>query len=288
MSFLAQIRNWIEEPPPKFAFELAPSGVTLWQQTGGISYSPAPGPSHHLDPVADPDAFTRFLGEITPAPTSSKRRPAAVILPDTAARLTLMDFDSFPRKAEEQLALIRLRLRRTVPFDIDTALIRYSAIPREKSKVDVIAAAIAVETLAPLEAAFRNSGFHPGYITLSSLSAANLAAPNTMVLRVTGASAALSYFEGSTLRLYRYSELGHNLLDDLLNLLEPTLAYLEDEWQRRPERLDFCGLGGLSQELIAHMDHHWRLPAQPLRSRLATVEAHNAGLLGYLESAGVQ
>lgn len=283
MSLLSKIRNWIEEPPPKFAFELAPTGLALWQQTRGISYTPTPG----LDPAAEPLEFARLLADVTPAPTSAKRRPAAVILPDTAARLTLMDFDSFPRKTEEQLALIRLRLRRTVPFDIDSALIRYTITPREKSKVDVIAAAIAVETLAPLEAAFRNAGFHPGFITLASLSASNLASADSLVLRVTGSSASLAYFEDTKLRLYRFAELSEDYFTDLLNLLDPTLAFLEDEWQRRPERLEFCGLNSLSQELASHLDHHWSIPAQPLRSRLAAVEPHNAGLLGYLESAGV-
>ena len=64
-------------------------------------------------------------------PHSYLRRPAGnaarscLILPDYSARLSVLDFDSFPEKAEDQAALIRFRIRRSVPFDIDSAALSY-------------------------------------------------------------------------------------------------------------------------------------------------------------------
>lgn len=284
MSIFEKIRNLIEEPPPAYAFEIGPLGIAHWQAStsaSGTRFESVP------DLAVDADLLGAYLRQIAPPANGNRRRAATVILPDRSARVTLMDFDTFPRKAEEQISLIRFRLKRTVPFDVDTAIVRYQTRSRGGNKVDLTVAAVAVETLAPYEAAFRNAGFQPGYITVAALSAANLAAPNTITLRLNGPTLTLSHFEGSELALYRCLELQEGTFDEVLNVLEPTLAYLEDERKLKPTRIDFCGMGQLAGELERHLSENWRVPAQPLRSRLGAVEANNAGLLGYLEAAGV-
>ena len=284
MSIFQKLRNLIEEPPPAFAFEIGPVGIAHWQASAsstGTRFESIP------DLAVDADLLGAHLRQIAPPANGNRRRPATVILPDRAARVTLMDFDTFPRKAEEQISLIRFRLKRTVPFDVDTAILRYQARSLGGTKVDLTVAAVAVETIAPYEAAFRNSGFQPGYITVAALSAANLAAPNTVTLRLNGPTLTLSHFEGTELALYRCLELQAGTLDEVLNVLEPTLAYLEDERKLKPARIDLCGLGSMAADLDRHIAANWGVPTQPLRSRLGAVEATNAGLLGYLEAAGV-
>ena len=48
-----------------------------------------------------------------------------MILPDYAARVTVLDFDAFPSVAEEQASLVRFRVKKTIPFDIDSAAVSY-------------------------------------------------------------------------------------------------------------------------------------------------------------------
>ena len=49
-----------------------------------------------------------------------------MILPDYAARVTVLDFDSFPTIAEEQASpRARFRVKKTIPFDIDSAAVSY-------------------------------------------------------------------------------------------------------------------------------------------------------------------
>lgn len=283
MSILDTLRNLIEEPPPAFAFEIGPAGISHWQQ-GQVRHEHIVG----LDHAVDGESLAETLGKLTPAPGGNRKRPAALILPDSAARVALMDFDQFPRKAEEQLGLLRFRLKRTVPFDVDTAIIRYQTTPRSGNKVDVTVAAIAVETLAPYEAAFRNAGFHPGFINVAGLMTANLAAPNTMTARLAGHTLTLSYFDQQSLRLFRCVDLPNISLDEILIVVEPSLAYLEDELQTKPTRIDCCGLGNLTTIFTDHMHANWQLDVQPLRGKHAVVEAHNAGLYGYLDALGVQ
>ena len=62
------------------------------------------------DNVRQPEAVTAALKSVAPADDlkkrtgSKKRRRAALILPDYAARVNVLDFDSFPAAPEEQLA----------------------------------------------------------------------------------------------------------------------------------------------------------------------------------------
>ncbi len=282
MSFLEKLRNLVEEPPPAFAFELGPGGIAHWQ--GGSSrFNALPD----LDLHHDATVLAEAVGRITPAPNGNRKRAAAIILPDRAARVSLMDFDKFPRKVEDQIALIRLRLKRTVPFDVETAILRYQVIPKAGNKVDLTVAAIAVETLAPYETAFRSAGFHPGFVTIAGLSAANLAEANALTMRLSGLTLTISHFENDVLRLYRCLELQAGTMDEVLNVLDPTLAYLEDERKTKPSRISVCGLGSLGPALGLHLRENWAIEVQPMRSRLGEVDASNAGLLGYLEAMGV-
>ena len=65
--------------------------------------------------------------------------------------------------------------------------------------------------------------------------------------------------------------------EEILAVLNPTFAYIEDELGRKPEKMLLCGFatppGGLNLDM------------EPLRSRWGSPNAYNAGLLGYLEGA---
>jgi type IV pilus assembly protein PilM len=283
MSLLTRFRNWIEDPPPAFAFEFSPKGIAHWQATtGGVRFEPFELDLENLDA----ELLAAKLRQITPAATGGGRRPAAVILPDKSARVSLMDFDMFPRKPEEQQSLVRFRLKRTVPFDVDTAVIRYQAYVRGGNKVELVVSAMAVEVLAPFEAAFRQAGFHPGFITVSGLSQANLGSPGTLGIRLCAGTFTLNYIDGEELRLFRSLELNGDSFDEILNVLDPTLAYLEDERRTKPQRAELCGLTGLEPELGSHLRENWNIPVQQMRARAGMVDGGNAGLMGYLESTG--
>src|SRR5262249_55549335 len=104
-----------------------------------------------------------------------KLRPATLILPDYAARVTVLDFDSFPAAPEEQLSLVKFRVKKTIPFDVDAAAVAYYPQPASPGrKAEVVAVTIALEIVARYEALFRNLGFHTGEVTTSSLAALGL------------------------------------------------------------------------------------------------------------------
>src|SRR5215467_8478429 len=86
---------------------------------------------------------------------SRERKDVALILPDYSARIAVLDFDNFPKEPKEQAALIRFRLKRSVPFDVETAAMSYHAQPSVGGKLDAVVVMTPLEILSRYEAPFR-------------------------------------------------------------------------------------------------------------------------------------
>jgi len=193
----------------------------------------------------------------------------------------LLDFHSFPTVAEEQLPLIRFRVKKTIPFDIDSAAVSYCIQPGGKKKVEVVAVTVALEIIARYEALFRNAGFQPGEVTTSALAALNLYEGEgvAVLAKLTGSLLTVMVLSGDTLKLFRCVTLEDVTEQEILAVLHPTFAYVEDELGSPARKLILCGfpqgaLSGLKCEI------------EPLRSRFGSPGPFNAGLLGYLEGVG--
>src|SRR5579872_191895 len=182
MSILNQISRLVKDPSPNYVFELSEAGIAFAQRPGDPGFAPFEPGTLVVSPVEDnihkADAATAVLKQIAPLENSRKRRRAALILPDYAARVSVLDFDSFPSSPEEQLSLIRFRLKKTLPFDIDSAAVSYFAQPAEKgATIEVVAVIVALEIIARYEALFRAMNFHAGEVTTSALAALHLCPP---------------------------------------------------------------------------------------------------------------
>ena len=311
MSFLSNISRLVQDPPPQFVFELSEAGIA-YARGGQPGFEPLePGvlkPSPVDDNLPHPEKAAALLGQIaaldasgkidasgkwgasgtagSAGKTKSKVRRAAVILPDHAARVSVLDFDVFPSAVAEQLALVRFRVKKTVPFDIESAAVSYFPQPVEGAgkRVEVVAVTVALEVLARYEALFRGAGFHPGEITTSGLAALNLY-PDTsargggpgVVAKLAGHVLTVMVIAKGRLRLFRCLALEEASVEEVRAVLHPTFAYAEDELGTRVERLTVCGFSHLPPLDLGLNDLR-------LRSRLGTAEAFNAGLLGYLEA----
>src|SRR5271165_7509721 len=132
MSIIQSISRLVKDPPPEHAFEISEAGLSYAHgtQTGFERFEPDTlQVSPSVDNILRPEAISSMIARIAPPAAGKKRRPAALILPDYAARVTVLDFDSFPSAAEEQLALIKFRVKKTIPFDIESAAVRYWVQP---------------------------------------------------------------------------------------------------------------------------------------------------------------
>jgi type IV pilus assembly protein PilM len=205
----------------------------------------------------------------------------AVILPDFCTRIAVLDFDGFPSDAKEQDALIRFRLKRAVPFDVESAALSYWAQTSSHKHIDVVVVVASLEIVSRYEAPFRAVGMNPGLITTSSLAALELApeAGLSVLAKLTGHVLTVLVRDKSTLKLVRCLEMPSNAFEDIAAVLAPTLVFVEDNFGRRAEHLQVCGF-----EAGARIEEELGIPAEELRSPLAAPGENNAGLLGYLRS----
>jgi type IV pilus assembly protein PilM len=284
MSVFTQITQFISDPPPGHLFELSEAGIAFasGKQTGFEAFAPGTlTPSPIEDNLLRADAVAEAIGRIAPPQSSGKKRKrAAVILPDYAARVSVLDFDSFPTPPDEQAALVRFRVKKTIPFDIESAAVSYYVQPKQADKkVEVVAVTVAMEVMARYEAVFRSSGYHPGVVTTSAIAALNLYRGEgvAVLAKLSGRALTVAVIASNVVKLFRCVALEDGSEEEILAVLQPTFAYVEDEMHAPVGRLIVCGI---PQEIAARMG----CETEPLRSRFGSPGPFNAGLLGYLES----
>jgi len=89
--------------------------------------------------------------------------------PDAAVRVLLLDFDALPGKPAEALPVVRFRLKKLVPFEVDHATLSYQILSSSRDSVQVLAVAMPGDLLAEYESVVREAGFEPGAILPSTL-----------------------------------------------------------------------------------------------------------------------
>src|SRR5262249_3356639 len=172
---LDKLKSLLQDPPPAMAFEISEAGIAAARigaraeldfqalRPGTLTVSPV------KENVTDPDEFIAAVRSLASTQTARKRKDVALILPDFSAGIAVVDFDQFPKDEKEQASLIRFRLKRSVPFDVETAVLSYFAQSLAGGKADVVAVIAPLEIVSRYEAPFRTAGLNPGLITTSAL-----------------------------------------------------------------------------------------------------------------------
>ncbi len=216
------------------------------------AYAYVPLPAGALVPGIDetnlraPEAVTAAirsaLGEVSP-----RSRAVTLILPDTLVRVFVLDFDSLPAKPAEAIPVVRFRLRKMVPFDVEHAGVTYQVLAENKSECKVLAAVMPGSILAEYEAAVRAAGFEPGSVLPSSLAA--LEAVDTMEAVLAANLSALAITtaitSGQDLLLYRTLDLPEDpgpRAAEIRRSIAVAAAYYEDKLGARPRQLHYTGI----------------------------------------------
>jgi type IV pilus assembly protein PilM len=246
-------RNQPGSRPPA-ALEISPEGI-LAAASSGTGESPvyafaplAPGavsPTVEGTNLRDPAAVTRAirsaLDEVSP-----RSRAVTLILPDTLVRVFMLDFDTMPSKPAEAIPVVRFRLRKMVPFDVEHAGVSYQVLSRTESDCRVLAAIVPGPVLAEFESAVRNAGYEPGAVLSSSLAALEAANEMEAMIAANLSSLAIttSIANGQDLLLYRTIDLPQDpqqRLYEIQRSIAVASAYYEDKLGSRPRRLHYAG-----------------------------------------------
>jgi type IV pilus assembly protein PilM len=98
-------------------------------------------------------------------------RDVTVVVPDAAVRVLLLEFDELPSKAVEALPVVRFRLKKLLPFDVDEAVVSYQVMASAKGSVQVVAVAVPKSVLDEYEGVVTAAGYLPGAVLPSTLAA---------------------------------------------------------------------------------------------------------------------
>ena len=241
---------------PPVAVELSPQGVLAAASPGPgqpLVYAFEPLPSGALvagiveanlrAPEVVANSIRAALGQVSP-----RTRAVTLVLPDTVVRVFFLDFDSLPAKAAEAIPVLRFRLRKMVPFEVEHAGVSYQVLVETKTECKVLAAVLPGPVLAEYEAAVREAGYEPGAVLPTSLAALGAIDSPEPVLAANLNAVALttSITTGEDLLLYRTLDLPEEpglRLQEVRRGVAVAAAYFEDKLGVRPRLLYYAGIG---------------------------------------------
>jgi len=124
--------------------------------------------------------FPSFVGLVERLVQQAGRRVSGinVALPDHVSRISILEFDSLQGKKEEVEQMLRWRLKKLLPFDVDQAAMRYQYLGKfksnDKDQHRFLVSIIKSDILSQYELAFKGAGLKPIAIELSTFCVWNL------------------------------------------------------------------------------------------------------------------
>jgi type IV pilus assembly protein PilM len=172
------------------------------------------------------------------------------IVPDAAVRVVLLEFDTLPTDPEEAAGVVRFRMKKSLPFDVDKARVSYHS---QKNDAGVrIVAAVALETvIEEYETVFRDAGFSPGVVLPSMLAALGAAEGHrpTLVVKVDARTTSIAILDSDQLQLFRTLENTRGVTitgEQLAEEVYPSVVFFQDTYHLNIEKIFVAGLSDTS------------------------------------------
>ena len=168
------------------------------------------------------------------------------VVPDAAVRVVLLEFDTLPSDSEEAAGVVRFRLKKSLPFDVDKARVSYHA-QKTTDGVRVVAAVALASVVEDFEAAFHDAGFSPGVVLpsmLAALGAAEGLRP-TLVVKVDARTTSIAILNADQLRLFRTLENTRGVTitgEQLAEEVYPSVVFFQDTYHLNIEKIFVAGV----------------------------------------------
>src|SRR5271165_4978377 len=229
-------------PRPRLACEISAERVVAARAgEGGHSMEAAAAqrlPEGSLAPgltqanIGAREALVTALRE-TLAAVAARSGDLCLVIPDAATRIMLLDFDALPDDPQEADAVVRFRLKKSLPFDVDQSSVSFDR-QGTSNPVRVVAAVTPRTVLEEYEALVREAGYNPGAVLpsmIAALGAVDASLP-TMVIKVEPGTTTFAIVDQNQLRLYRALENGGSAVtgDSLVDDVNTSLVYFEDRY----------------------------------------------------------
>jgi type IV pilus assembly protein PilM len=179
-----------------------------------------------------------------------RARDVIAVLPDAAVRVVLLDFETLPEKHEEAESVVRFRLRKSLPFDVDKASVSYH-VQTTESGVRLVAAVALNNVVHDYESAFREAGFSPG-VVLPSMLAALGGVPGdkgTLVVKVDTHTTSIAILDKQQLLLFRTLENARGVTisgEQLAEDVYPSVVFFQDTYSTNIEEVFVAGISDVA------------------------------------------
>lgn len=179
-----------------------------------------------------------------------RSRDVIAVLPDAAVRVVLLDFETLPDKRDEAEEVVRFRLRKSLPFDVDKAKVSYHA-QKSNGTMRVIAAVTLRSIIEDYETAFQEAGFSPGMVVPSMLAALGGAPADkaTLVVKVDARTTSIAILDDQQLLLFRTLEntrgvtiSGEQLAEDIY----PSVVFFQDTYSTNVQQIFVAGISDVA------------------------------------------
>jgi len=179
------------------------------------------------------------------APVAGRSRDITLVIPDASTRILLLDFDTLPDEPEDADSVVRFRLKKSLPFDVDASAVSFDRYAADEG-VRAVVAVTPRSVLEEYEAVVREAGYNPGAVLPSMIAALGVVdgARPTMVIKVEPGTTTFAIVDQNQLLLYRSLENGGTAVtgDSLVDDVNTSLVYFEDRYGISVDRVLVTGV----------------------------------------------
>ncbi|MEX2272956.1 MAG: pilus assembly protein PilM [Vicinamibacterales bacterium] len=260
--------RWLSSDAPSAAIEIAARRVTVvglakagdGPAVQGWASEPLPEgavvPSLNALNVQDAATVTSAVRRAIEA-AGIKGRRAGLVIPDLAAKVTLVPFEKVPERRQDLAGLISWQVRKAAPFRIEDAQMSFIEGARHGDAGRTFVVTLArKDVVRQYEDVCAAAGAHTGIVDLASFNVINAAlapgaapASDWLLVNTTPESQTLAIMRGETLMFFRNRPIeGDETLPDLVH---QTAMYYEDRLQGAGfERVVLAGGAAWSGEAV--------------------------------------
>src|SRR5579872_3450707 len=256
---MSPLPSFLTSPPPSVGVEIASDRVTAvslakqmsgWIVAAHATERIAPGvvtPALNAINVHDARALAAATRSVFDKLGTRPRR-VALVIPDTAAKISLLRFEKVPDAADLD-QLIRWQMRKAAPFKPEEAQISWMpAAPIAEGGREYLVTLARIDVVESYMRACSDAGAEAGVVDLASLNLINAALAagveasggDTLLVHVAPDYATLAIVRNRDLIFFRTRQLDAHA--DLADLVHQTAMYHEDRLEgQRFGRIVLCG-----------------------------------------------
>jgi type IV pilus assembly protein PilM len=254
-----RLERWLNAVPhPSLVIEISSTHVAAaqWSKVGGHleahAVEPLPIGAVMASPVdanvIQPEAVRSALRKVL-SRVPARGAPLTLLIPDPVVRVFILPFETLPRRADEALPLLRWRLKKSVPFDVDETVVSWMRQTGKEDALEVVTAVARQRIVREYEEILEPLNAKPKVVLSSTLATLPLIPDtgSTLLVRMSGKTITTVIVREGNLSIYRSTEMASDpaALDvqAMLDEIFPAVAFYQDTWGASPDKVRITGFG---------------------------------------------